>query len=81
MRKDVRRAIVQNIGYLTQLGFSICFPMIVCTMGAIWLCDEKGWGSWVIAVGVVLGIVSGLSCFSTFVKHAMRQSRRKDDER
>jgi hypothetical protein len=35
----------------------------------------------VIAVGVVLGIVSGLSCFSTFVKHAMRQSRRKDDER
>ena len=81
MDRNVRRGIARNIGYLTQLGFSICFPMIACTMGAVWLCDSRGWGTWIIPVGVVFGIVSGLSCFTTFYRHAMRQSRRKEDEK
>ena len=55
--------------------------MIACTMGAVWLCDSRGWGTWIIPVGVVFGIVSGLSCFTTFYRHAMRQSRGKEDEK
>lgn len=79
MSKETRQAIFQNIMYLTQLGFSIAFPMIFCTLGASWLAEKYQLGSWVIMVGVVVGMLSGVSCFVTFAKQVMKKANRKDD--
>ena len=46
--KKTVRAIVQNIGYLTQLGFSIAFPPVFCAFGALWLQRKTGAGSWLL---------------------------------
>lgn len=77
--KKTYKAIMRNIGYLTQLGFSIAFPMIVCTMGSLWLQKRFAMGTWVVFAGVIFGLVSGISCFATFVRHVMREANRKDD--
>jgi len=74
LSKATRRAVMQNIGHLTQLGFSICFPMILCTMGALKLSQRFGLGSWVVLVGVLFGMVSGISCFLTFAQSMVRRS-------
>ena len=74
LSKATRKAVMQNIGHLTQLGFSICFPMIFCTMGALRLSQKFGLGSWVILVGVLFGMVSGISCFMTFAQSMVRRS-------
>jgi len=70
------KAVMRNIGYLTQLGFSIAFPMIFFTMGSVWLSRRFSLGTWVIFVGVIFGLISGLSCFATFAKHVMKESGR-----
>ena len=43
--------------WLTQLGLSVALPPVVLIWFANYLCRQKGWGSWVIWVGVVLGLV------------------------
>ena len=86
MSKATRRAVIQNIGYLTQLGFSIAFPMIFCTVGALRLSQKYGLGSGVVLAGVLFGMISGISCFMTFAQAMVRRSRQKlysetDEER
>lgn len=67
---------MQNIGYLTQLGFSIAFPMIFCTVAALQLSRKFGLGSWIVLAGVLFGMVSGISCFLTFAQSMVRRSRK-----
>ena len=74
MSKASRRAVIQNIGHLTQLGFSIAFPPIICTMGALWLQKRLELGSWVVLVGVLFGMISGISCFMTFARSMVIRS-------
>ena len=86
MSKATRKAVMQNIGHLTQLGFSIAFPMIFCTVGALKLSQKYGWGSWVVLVGVLFGMISGISCFLNFAQAMVRRSRKnlyrdEDEER
>ena len=76
MSKASRRAVIQNIGHLTQLGFSIAFPPILCTMGALWLQKRWALGSWVVLAGVLFGMVSGISCFLTFAQSMVRRSKK-----
>lgn len=76
LSKETRRAVLQNIGWLTQLGFSIACPMILCIMGALWLSRRFGLGSWVILAGVLLGLLSGISCFMNFAQAMTRRARR-----
>ena len=79
MYKDKKtvRAIVQNIGYLTQLGFSIAFPPVFCAFGALWLQRKTGAGSWLVLLGVIVGLLSGISCFVNFCRQMTRRSQRK----
>ncbi len=76
LSKATRRAVLQNIGHLTQLGFSIACPMILCTVGALKLSQRFQLGSWVVLIGVLFGMVSGISCFLTFAQSMVRRSRK-----
>lgn len=49
--------------WLTQLGLSVAFPLAGFVLLAVWLRDSCGWGSWVIWVGLFLGISSAISGF------------------
>ena len=44
------------IVWLTQLGFSIAFPLAGFILLAVWLRDRFGLGPWVLAAGIILGI-------------------------
>ncbi len=39
---------VRELVWLTQLGFSIVCPLVLCLFGAIWLRDRFGLGNWVL---------------------------------
>lgn len=77
MSKETRRAVLQNIGWLTQLGFSIACPMILCILGALWLQRRFDMGGWVVVAGVLLGLLSGVSCFVNFAQAMTRRARRQ----
>lgn len=57
--------------WLTQLGFSILSPMLLCILGAVWLRDHMALGDWIVILGILLGLMgavgSGMTFFRAFV--------------
>lgn len=47
--------------WLTQLGLSVAAPLAGFVLLAVWLQKRFQWGAWVIAVGVVLGVIGAIS--------------------
>lgn len=43
--------------WLTQLGLGVALPPLGFILLAVWLHERFGWGSWVIWVGIVIGVV------------------------
>ena len=66
--------------WLTQLGLSVAFPLAGFVLLAVWLRDSCGWGSWVIWVGLFLGISSAISGFrnSLNAMHIFTNNKSKD---
>lgn len=46
--------------WLLQLGISVAVPLAGYPLVAVWLRDYFGWGSWVIWVGLALGLGSAV---------------------
>ncbi|MBQ7345199.1 MAG: AtpZ/AtpI family protein [Oscillospiraceae bacterium] len=66
--------------WLTQLGFSVAGPPVVCILLAVWLRDHFSLGSWVVWAGALLGIVLAIDGLRTSLKTMSRLSRRKKDD-
>lgn len=54
--------------WLTQLGFSVVFPLAGFIMVAVWLHQQFGVGTWVIWVGIVLGFYCAIQGFRSSLK-------------
>lgn len=52
--------IFKNLALLTQIGLSVCTPVILCILGAKWLQDRLGFGSWIVIAGAALGAGAGI---------------------
>lgn len=65
--------------WLTQLGLSVALPPAIFIMLAVWLRDHHGWGSWVIWVGIVLGIICAVDGLRTSLKTMEQMSRDKKE--
>ena len=46
--------------WLTQLGLSVALPPLGFIYLAVWLRNRFAWGSWVIWVGIIIGIICAL---------------------
>lgn len=44
--------------WLPQFGISVVFPLIGFIMLAVWLQNHWGWGSWVLWVGILFGLIT-----------------------
>jgi hypothetical protein len=65
--------------WFTQLGLSVALPPVGFILFAVWLKDAFGWGSWVIYVGIALGLIGAFDGFRTSLK-AMKKMSDKDQE-
>lgn len=61
--------------WLTQLGLSVAAPLVCFIALALWLRSTFGWGSWVIWVGLFLGLNSAISGFRFCLKAMQQMSR------
>lgn len=66
----------KNIVYLTQVGFSVAFPLIFCIAGAGFLREHFALGDWIMFVGIVLGLGSAAQSFYSFLKYVERQGKK-----
>lgn len=61
--------------WLTQLGLSVALPPAGFILLAVWLRDRFGWGSWVLWVGIGLGLVFAADGLRTSLKTMERMSK------
>ena len=75
MRSTFR--VLSVLVWLTQLGLSVAGPPVLFILLGRWLRDRFGLGSWVLIVGIVLGVlgaVGGLiSSFQTLHRMAKQE--------
>lgn len=66
--------------WLSQLGLSVAVPPLLLIWLGLWLRDDCGWGSWVLWVCIILGLVLAVDGLRTSLKAMARLSKpRKDD--
>ena len=66
--------------WLTQLGFSVALPPLGFILLAVWLRNHRGWGAWVIWLGILLGIVCAVNGLCTGLKIMERMSHDKKED-
>ena len=66
--------------WLTQLGYSVAFPLAGFTLLAVWLRERFGVGMWVLWVGIVLGIVGAVDGLRVSLRALDQLSRKKKDD-
>lgn len=67
--------------WITQLGFSVAFPLAGFVLAALWLQDRYSLGSWVLFLGLLLGLAGAVDGFRTSLKamKLMAGDPKKDD--
>lgn len=60
--------------WLTQLGLSAALPLAGFTLLGIWLHRSRGWGVWVVAAGLILGLYCAVQGFRDSLKAMERMS-------
>ena len=66
--------------WLTQLGLSVALPPAGFILLAVWLRDRFGWGSWVLWVGIGLGLILAADGLRTSLKTMQRMGADKKKE-
>jgi len=66
--------------WLTQLGLSTALPPLGLVLLAVWLRDRWGWGSWVIWVGIGLGLLFAVNGLRTSLKAMEIMAEDKKEE-
>jgi hypothetical protein len=66
--------------WLTQLGMSVAVPLGGLIFLAVWLHNRFGWGTWVIWVGTILGLILALDGLRVSLKALSRLSRKPRKE-
>ena len=67
--------------WIPQFGISVVFPLIGFIMLAVWLHDRHGWGGWVIAAGIICGIITAAIGFRDTARAMMQLSGTKEEHR
>lgn len=66
--------------WLTQLGLSVAFPLGGFILLAVWLHRQFDLGTWVLWVGIGLGLYCAVDGFRASLKTLARFTRKKDQE-
>ena len=67
------------LAWLTQLGFSVGFPLAGFILLAVWLRDRFGFGNWILWIGIAVGMISAIDGLRVSLKAMDRISRKKDN--
>lgn len=69
------------LAWLTQLGFSVAFPLAALILLAVWLRDTFGLGDWVLWTGIALGLYCAIDGLRVCLKALSRVSGPKKKEK
>lgn len=72
--KDLYKAAKQLV-WVTQLGFSVVMPPVLCLLGGMWLRSHLECGGWILWVAGVIGLLGAVGGFRSSLQALDRESR------
>ena len=66
--------------WMTQLGLSVAVPLGGFLLVAVWLKNRFAWGSWVVIVGLVLGVICAAEGLMSSLKAMKRMAKKEKEE-
>ena len=66
--------------WLMQLGISVAVPLAGFILLSVWLHNSRGWGSWVVIAGVILGILAAVSGLRSSLAYLNKASKPKGED-
>ncbi len=66
--------------WVMQLGLSLTVPMACFVFLGVWLHYSIGWGRWVLILGIVLGIFTGIQSLLSALKIMHRMGKTPSKE-
>lgn len=78
--REIMRAL-GRIGGVAGFGISVVTPLVMCILFAVWLKKRYGFGEWVIAAAVIVGLISaGCGAYRT-IRGFLREEERRDAQK
>ena len=72
---------MKNLIWITQLGLSVAIPPLGFALLAVWLRNRFALGTWVVILGIVIGVICAIDGFRTSLKAMTRMSGEKQQEK
>ena len=73
-------SVIQGVILLTQVGFGVATPLLLCIFGANYLTGRFAIGSWLMIVAILFGVAAGIYNAYLILNHAFKQLRRDKEE-
>ena len=70
---------LRRLVMLTQLGFSMAVPLLICIISCRWLQSRYQLGAWIMLLGIALGIGGAISGVWHSIRPFLDESREKED--
>ena len=67
--------------WISQLGLSVAVPLAGFILLGVWLHNRFGWGSWIIAVCALIGIVCAVDGLRSSLKAMERLAHKETAEK
>ena len=61
--------------FATWISVSVVVPPTLCVAGSVWLRHRFTLGGWVVAVGVVVGVLAAVNCLRCSLQALDRQGK------
>lgn len=66
--------------WLTQLGLSVALPPLGFILLAVWLKNRFDWGSWVLWVAIILGVICAADGLRVSLRAMEKMSKDKKED-
>ncbi|MGM9551466.1 MAG: AtpZ/AtpI family protein [Clostridia bacterium] len=67
--------------WITQFGLSMVSPIILCVIFALWINNTFNTGTWVVIVGMLLGVAASFTTMASFIKTVKKEMEDKEDDK
>ena len=74
--------IIKSISLLTQFGFSLLTPLLLCLGLCWWLCAKFGLGGWIYLTGFFFGLGgSGMVAYKLYLSEMLRHKKEEKKQK
>ncbi len=73
-----KNSVFAAFSMITQFGLCVIVPMLLCIGGSVWLKNRCNLGDWVVLIGLLMGIGSGIMSMLKTIKQ-MNELTKEDD--